>query len=181
MKKKIVYFHGYGSTPNSDKVKSLSEYVDVYAPSIPVKYEEAKVYLEQFLNNIDFSDVVFVGTSLGGYWATVMAEQFGVPAVIINPSCKPAETLSFYNNPILTNEELLKYKELNPTNASNKIVLLAKDDDVIPYEIAEQKFRDVSKVKLFENGGHRFNCINIILENISEISNYNFVSAYDNI
>ena len=167
----VVYFHGYGSSSKSDKVSALT----AVAPDIPVTYDEARKVLVEFLTPLlKNPNVVFVGTSLGGYWATIMSDLFGVPAVIINPSTTPRISLNKYRNPVLTCAELAKYPDLAPTFGVPKVVLLAKDDEVFDYKIAEKLFADVAEVKVFEKGGHRFNDINTISDNIDELLDHSF-------
>lgn len=180
---KVIYFHGYGSSSASDKVVALREYFeDVFAPDIPLEWDKAEVYLKDFcskLLNKHTTSFVFAGTSLGGYWATRMSDYFGVPSVIINPSVTPATTLQSYRNPALTIPELIKYIPLTPENRSPRTVLLAMDDEVLNPQIAA-KFFKFADVKFFSSGGHRFNSINIIRDNIIEIANLDYLSD-DNI
>lgn len=166
----VVYFHGYGSSPQSDKVKGLSQHFDVFAPEIPIQYDVAKGYLHGILSEYTRKrDLVLVGTSLGGYWAGVMSNLFALPAVLINPSCYPAVTLSRYRDEKLTEEELRKYVPLVLSTDAPRSILLAKDDDVINYEVAETLFSKKCHVKVFETGGHRFNDINIIRDSIIDL------------
>lgn len=88
----IIYFHGYGSSPNTDKVKVLREHFrEVYAfpidvdPSISIPYLENEIG-KIFAGTINVpSELVFVGTSLGAWYAGLLAEQYHSPAVLINP------------------------------------------------------------------------------------------------
>ena len=180
----VIYFHGYGSSSASDKVVGLRTYFeDVYAPDIPILLDEAEVYLKQFcteLLNESTKQFVFVGTSLGGYWATRMSDYFGVPSVIINPSTWPATSLGVYQNPILTDAELAKYLPLKPDSRSARTVLLAMDDEVIPPCYAKLLFEPVAEVVEFPKMGHRFQSINIITDYIIETANLDYLSN-DNI
>lgn len=168
----IIYLHGYGSTPNSDKVLALREYFTVFASSIPIKFDDGYKILKEFI--LTKPDAILVGTSLGGYWATIMSDVLLLPAVLINPSCSPKNTLHKYNNPELTEVELKKYIPLAPKNNIPRIVLLAKDDDILDYRIAEKLFESKAKVNIYENGGHRFNYINRITDAITELENESF-------
>ena len=171
-KSKIIYLHGYGSSPSSEKVKSLQEHFDVYAPNVPLLFDEAFESLITELKNLKSLDVVLVGTSLGGYWASLLSEMFKIPAIIINPSCSPNKTLAKYKNVALTDLELSKYKDLDLKSSVPRIVLLAEDDEILDYRIAEQLFKPIAEVKLFESGGHRFNEVEIIAKYIIELQNY---------
>lgn len=167
----VVYFHGYGSSANSDKVTELKKHFsEVYSTNIPLDFDEAQKHLIDEIYKLLYSgrQLLFVGTSLGGYWATRMSNYFKVPAVIINPSCSPRTTLQRYGVPSSTFE---KYVDLECTVGVPRTVLLTKDDDVLDYKVAHSLFTGIACVKLFESGGHRFNQINTIVENINELHN----------
>lgn len=94
--KTIVYFHGYGSSPTSDKVVILKEhFLDVHAFAIDVDPDISLPYLEKQIMDLIVSDInsqkelVFVGTSLGASYAGYMAHKFrmeGRHCVLINPA-----------------------------------------------------------------------------------------------
>jgi predicted esterase YcpF (UPF0227 family) len=173
----VIYFHGYGSSPQSDKALALAQrFCEVLTLEIPTTHDEAEAALEKYLDVYcqGANTLVFVGTSLGGYWASIMADRYGVPALLINPSCNPAATLAGRNDPLLTAEEVAKFKSLVGPDRSPKVVLLAKDDAVLDYRVAEQRFKGSAEVKLFETGGHRFNEINIISNNIVSLADTSF-------
>ena len=179
MSSTVIYFHGYGSSPNSDKAIALRSNFSVFAPSIPLDFDEARESLlmqitKWHLEEVNLNQTIFCGTSLGGYWAFLMSSIFNVPAVLINPSTNPASTLKRYN-PNLTSEQLLKYKKLEPTlDGVSRIVLLAKDDEALDYRIAENLFKDYADIRIHETGKHRFNQINIITNCINDISQAEF-------
>lgn len=168
-----VYFHGYGSSPNSDKVAELRKiFPDLEAPLIPLPFKEAEAFLEDWIQTRINSGkyLMLVGTSLGGYWATRMSERFLLPAVIINPSCQPRLTLSKYAGA----PNVSDYPDLKVTRGIPRVLLLAKDDNVIDYRVAEKLFGNKVNVKVFEKGGHRFNEINTISMNMKELDSIDF-------
>jgi len=167
----IVYFHGFGSSPSSEKVLGLRQVFDsVEAPSIPIDFDEAFEYLTSYIQDLQIKGrpLIFVGTSLGGYWAALLSRQFKTPALIINPSCTPKQTLGRYK---LSNDILDKYIDLVVDIGVPRIILLARDDDVIDFTIAEALFDGKAEIKIFETGGHRFNDVNTIAKNIVELEN----------
>lgn len=165
MKSTFVYFHGYRSTSQSEKVTQLRRnFEGLLAPDIPVRFAIAEAYLESYIQNLldQGQFPVLVGTSLGGYWATRMSNRFLVPALVINPSCRPATTLSAV-------ELAIEYPDLEVDLGIPRMVLLAKDDEVLDYKLALKLFENKAQVKLFEKGGHRFQEINTITENLLEL------------
>lgn len=161
----FIYIHGYGSSSLSEKARELrSFYPGLITPDVPTDYNEAKNVLEDLVNSIpDMYDICLIGTSLGGYWATHLSNVFRVPAVVINPSCRPAKTLG-HRDP-----DLLTYPDLVVSPDVQRILLLAKDDDVLDYRIAEELFRGKALRIVFENGGHRFSDINKIIAAMKEM------------
>lgn len=83
----IVYLHGFNSAynPDSDKIAALSKLDTVY----PLSYNSFDTYtniLEYILTKTKhLENLVFVGTSLGGFYAAACASALGVPCVLINP------------------------------------------------------------------------------------------------
>ena len=107
MKKTIIYFHGYGSSPSSDKVVRLKQNIDfdVYAypadidPDIAVKQIGDSIDLMLADNPCVPTKMIFIGTSLGGWLASKMAQLYDCEAYIINPSVNPTDSLKKYGVP----------------------------------------------------------------------------------
>lgn len=148
----VVYFHGFASSPETSKVAQLKAAgFKVVAPSINIDPDIAERELTTFIKNElhkDFGErkpsdpVVFVGTSLGGFWAARMAEKFDCPSVLINPAMHPDVTLAKYigsnteyktgKSFELTKETVDKYKKYsNFTSDSHRTYFVAKNDDVV--------------------------------------------------
>ena len=54
----IIYFHGYGSSPNTDKVKLLKEHFsEVYAFPIDVDPDKSLPYLEEEIENVFYGTI----------------------------------------------------------------------------------------------------------------------------
>lgn len=90
----VIYFHGFASGPNSNKVAEISKYYKVLAPIIPYNLislggtiKQINDYLRD--NTVPGDKVLFVGTSLGGYYAVKLADYFDAKALVINPSVDP--------------------------------------------------------------------------------------------
>jgi len=101
---KLLYLHGFNSSPNSLKAQLIKQYMvdhkcvdQLLCPQIPEVPEQARVFLEVLVEEyIDDFNLSFVGSSLGGYYATYLAEKYSGNAVLVNPSVKPYETLALY-------------------------------------------------------------------------------------
>ncbi len=89
----IVYLHGFNSSPASGKAKQLGEYLssigrlaDYYCPALPNSPREAIIKVESTLARTQPATVTLVGSSLGGFYATWLAEKHGWKAVLVNPA-----------------------------------------------------------------------------------------------
>ena len=85
-----VYLHGFASSPLSLKGKLLSEWFvrhgkghDFAAPDLPISPAEVMRLFNDHIH-LTPADTV-IGSSLGGFYATVLAERFGCHAVVLNP------------------------------------------------------------------------------------------------
>ena len=89
----IVYLHGFNSSPASGKAKQLGEHMaslgrltDYYCPALPNSPSEAIAHVEAELARHRPESVTLIGSSLGGFYATHLAEQHGWKAVLVNPA-----------------------------------------------------------------------------------------------
>lgn len=98
----ILYLHGFRSSPLSFKARLIGERMaalgrgaDYQCPQLPASPREA-VALAARLVEASPDAVTLVGSSLGGYYATWLAEKFGCWAVLLNPAVKPPRDLEKY-------------------------------------------------------------------------------------
>lgn len=89
----IVYLHGFNSSPASGKARQLGDHLaglgrftDYYCPALPNSPREAIAMVEAHLARAGAGAVTLVGSSLGGFYATHLAEQHGCKAVLVNPA-----------------------------------------------------------------------------------------------
>lgn len=188
--KMIIYLHGFGSSGTSSKVDALREKFgaeNVFAPNLPFDPIEVfnLVNTLVYANYGKYSKIVFVGTSLGGFYANYFAMYHDAPAILVNPSCKPSETLRIklgVNKNYATNEEFMvelahldvlvsmrKHIERD-YNGSLINLFVAKDDEVIPHEIPLEYFKHTAMTKVVDTGGHRFTeHWDMVMDRVSEL------------
>jgi uncharacterized protein len=102
----IVYLHGFRSSPASVKATRLRAYVDMLSEAvrprlhIPDLQSAPGVAIAEVTGLVqscgDVASVTLVGSSLGGYYATWLAERLGVRAALINPAVRPYDDLQPY-------------------------------------------------------------------------------------
>ena len=97
----LIYLHGFRSSPSSFKARWLHNRMRALGcaeafvcPALPVS---PKAAIDQIVRECRPSPAdTLVGSSLGGCYATCLAEQWGCRAVLLNPSTRPAASLSKY-------------------------------------------------------------------------------------
>ncbi len=97
----LVYLHGFNSSPASHKVTLLRDWLatrglaqQLRCPALPPHPGDALATIEAAVRDIDPARLTFIGSSLGGFYATHFAEQLGCRAVLINPAIRPHEGLA---------------------------------------------------------------------------------------
>lgn len=102
----IVYIHGLDSDANSTKGRLLEDYCQQYHPDIKVLRPDlnkspAQVFAQLTDLVAEFtaaSKTVLVGSSLGGYFATLISNHTGCPVLLLNPSTQPHMTLQRFSD-----------------------------------------------------------------------------------
>ena len=92
---KILYLHGFASCGEGNKSSELKKCFgtdNVIAPDLPPSPLDAIQIIEEILRSSHFD--VLIGSSLGGFYATCLAEKYRMKAILLNPSTQPWETLS---------------------------------------------------------------------------------------
>lgn len=97
----ILYLHGFRSSPLSYKTSLLAARMqalgrgDEYlCPQLPASPREAIALALDIAQKVDPSELTLIGSSLGGYYATWLAEQLGCRAVLLNPAVHAARDLA---------------------------------------------------------------------------------------
>ena len=162
MKKIVVYCHGFGSDAKTDKVfrlyHSLPD-VEVYAWNIPVDPEIAIPHLTQhvdmdiLVNNPieEEAQLIFVGTSLGGWYASKLADIYRADAILINPSYNPRLSLQAKG---VDKQVADKYSEISWSNRYHYFI--SRNDEVIDFNLVAMELARVN-TKYYEHTDHRFN------------------------
>lgn len=169
----ILYIHGFNSSAQSHKASVLQARMAalgiaerLLVPNLPADPEKAIRILEQALAAAQGDGVCLVGSSLGGFYATWLAQHHGLRAVLLNPAVRPYELLRDYlgdNQNPYTGErfriteayiEVLKGLEVERiSRPENFLVYLETGDEVLDYRQAEAKFAD-SHLVIFPGGSH---------------------------
>lgn len=99
----ILYLHGFRSSPQSFKARLIGERLrelgrgnEYVCPQLPASPRQAVELARQLMQGVPPQELVLIGSSLGGYYATWLAEQTGCRAVLLNPAVKPPRDLERY-------------------------------------------------------------------------------------
>ena len=104
----IVYLHGFRSSPASVKAAAVTAAVEalpepirprLHVPALDFSPTHAVAAVEAWIrSNVAAPErwLTFVGSSLGGFYATCLAERLGARAVLVNPAIRPYDDLAAY-------------------------------------------------------------------------------------
>ncbi|MEO8936424.1 MAG: YqiA/YcfP family alpha/beta fold hydrolase [Burkholderiaceae bacterium] len=95
----ILYLHGFRSSPRSTKARQLDARLTARGlgasyrcPQLPVSPREAAEAIERIVAEAE-GPLAIIGSSLGGYYATWIAERVDCRVVLLNPATHPDRDL----------------------------------------------------------------------------------------
>ncbi|GLQ32491.1 YqiA/YcfP family alpha/beta fold hydrolase [Litoribrevibacter albus] len=174
----LIYIHGFNSSPNSTKARIIGNSLDILGfssdnyivPDLNYEPDQAIAKLVDCIETLlaRQEDIYLIGSSLGGFYATYLAEKYGLKTVLVNPAIRPYELLMDYLGPnknIYTGEEYdiseehvaqLKALDISSvTSPSDYLVLVQTDDETLDYRQATNKFWQ-SPLVIEYGGNHSF-------------------------
>ncbi|WFF38608.1 hypothetical protein LU290_10280 [Moraxella nasibovis] len=88
----IIYLHGLDADPNANKAIITARHaqtlgVETIRPDLNCPPDEVVAKILALID--DNPNSVLVGSSLGGYFATLLSDMTGAPCVLLNPSIRP--------------------------------------------------------------------------------------------
>jgi predicted esterase YcpF (UPF0227 family) len=99
----LLYLHGFRSSPKSFKAQRLAGWLAEHrpglhwwCPQLPPSPREAMAMLLDGIAGWPAESAAVLGSSLGGFYATAVAQATGWPAVVMNPAVDPARDLAAY-------------------------------------------------------------------------------------
>lgn len=172
----IVYLHGFRSSPRSFKAQLLGKRMAslglagrYVCPALPVSPREAMEDVEALITDLEARDgvkPVLIGSSLGGYYATWLAERHGLRAAMLNPATRPDRDLAKYvgEQPLWHGggtirvephhlDELRALAVPAVTQPERYYLLAATDDEVLDYREMLAHFPGAA-TRIIEGGDH---------------------------
>ncbi|MDO8251254.1 MAG: YqiA/YcfP family alpha/beta fold hydrolase [Rhodoferax sp.] len=170
----LLYLHGFRSSPQSLKARTMAQHmatqhpeVHWWCPQLPPSPSEAMALVLHGIANWPRGSMAVVGSSLGGFYATYVAEQTGCKAVLLNPAVDPARDLSkyigeqtswhdpqehFFFKPEFV-DELRALQCQGLTQPGNYLAIIAKGDEVLDWHEMHARYGG-AHIRLLEGGDH---------------------------
>ena len=170
----LLYLHGFRSSPQSFKAQALHAWLrehrhDVtwWCPQLPPSPREAWALIERGIADWPHDAMAVVGSSLGGFYATAVAEHTGCRAVLLNPAVDPARDLARhigeqtqFHRPeerfFFRAEYVDELRALTPaaiTRPERYAAVIAKGDELLDWREMTARYAGAT-IKLLEGGDH---------------------------
>jgi predicted esterase YcpF (UPF0227 family) len=97
----LLYLHGFRSSPQSFKARWMAHWVAAHrpdlvwaCPQLPPSPAAALADIRAITAGWPPATTGVIGSSLGGFYATIVAESLACRAVLVNPAVDPARDLA---------------------------------------------------------------------------------------
>ena len=180
----IIYIHGFNSSPKSFKAQvvharlaALGRAREFAAPVLPHSPAAAAQMLADLVRR--HPQAALIGSSLGGYYATWLAETFALRAVLVNPAVRPYELLAGHvgrQKNFHTGEEYdftaqhvveLRQLEVESITAERYLLMVETGDEVLDYRNAVEKYRGAKQL-VINGGDHGFSDFSDYIDTVFE-------------
>lgn len=168
----LIYIHGFNSAPGSFKAQLVGERMRVLGregeylvPAQPHRPAQAMTLLRDVVER--HPGAALIGSSLGGYYATWLAERYALRTVLVNPAVRPYELLKGYlgaQKNLYTGVEYeftaqhieeLKALEVAAVTPEHYLLLTRTGDEVLDYRLAVEKYSG-ARQWVIPGGDHGF-------------------------
>ncbi|MBR4627303.1 MAG: MBL fold metallo-hydrolase [Ruminococcus sp.] len=137
---KILNLHGFMGEADNKNYKALYEIIppeDIISPQLNYKGTAPAELLEQLSDMVDSDDFIFVGQSLGGWYADKLSRRFRRPCILTNPCYFPHE-LELITSSGISAEFVEQYREMSVSTQNERAYTLCSDgDNVLPDNYAD--------------------------------------------
>lgn len=170
----LLYLHGFRSSPRSTKAQLVRQRIEaqypqvtLWSPQLPPSPREAMALVTQGIAGWPRKRMAVVGSSLGGFYATWVAEQTGCRAALLNPAVDPARDLAkyigeqtswhdpqerFFFRPEFV-DELRALSVQAITHPERYFALIAKGDEVLDWREMTSRYPG-THLRLLEGSDH---------------------------
>lgn len=184
----LLYLHGFRSSPQSTKARQVAArmrerhpQVAWWCPQLPPSPKAAMDLLMRGVAGWPAASMGVIGSSLGGFYATCVAQATGCRAVLLNPAVDPARDLSrhigeqtawhnpgehFYFAPEYV-DELRRLDTGTLARPGNFFAVIAKGDEVLDWREMAARYAG-AKIKLLEGGDHALSDFHAHIDEVLE-------------
>jgi predicted esterase YcpF (UPF0227 family) len=170
----LLYLHGFRSSPRSFKAERLRGWLarhrpalHWWCPQLPPSPRAAMALVEAGLADWPAGGFAVCGSSLGGFYATVVAVRHGCRAVVINPAVDPARDLArhigeqtawhdpterFFFRPEFV-DELRTLAVPQPADLSRVLAIIAQGDEVLDWREMRARYQG-ARLQVVEGSDH---------------------------
>jgi predicted esterase YcpF (UPF0227 family) len=170
----LLYLHGFRSSPQSAKAQLMAHEVAAqhpgvhwWCPQLPPSPKDAMQMVAQGIADWPRDSMAVVGSSLGGFYATWVAERMGCKAVLLNPAVDPARDLAKYIGELSSWHDPqerfffqaeyvqeLRDLECGPlAHPARYLTVIAKGDEVLDWREMHARYAS-THLRLLEGGDH---------------------------
>lgn len=170
----ILYLHGFRSSPQSFKARRLEAWLQAHrprvqwcCPQLPTAPAEAWTLMQQLTAAWPTDRMAVLGSSLGGFYATALAELRGCRALVMNPAVEAARDLAGYVGEVRQYhrpEERFEFRTADVealqrlrvpviTRPERYAALIAKGDELLDWREMSTRFAGAS-LRLLDGGDH---------------------------
>ncbi len=170
----LLYLHGFRSSPDSAKSRLMAQRVardhpgvTWWCPQLPMSPRLAMDMVQDGIREWPRQAMAVVGSSLGGFYATWLAEQGGCKTVLLNPAVfaardlatqvgshtawhDPGQSLVFEAGFV---DELRALETVGPTLPQRYYLLAAKGDEVLDWREMTARYPGV-QLRLLDGSDH---------------------------
>ena len=181
----ILYLHGFRSSPRSKKAQrvraamaSRGRLDDFVCPQLPASPRAAAQLIEAAARLEDAEQLSLIGSSLGGYYATWLAERTGCRAALLNPAITPYEDLRPHvgTQPVFFSEQTIEVRpeymdELRSldtpriTRPERYFLLAATGDEVIDWRTMTAKYSGCRQ-RIIDGSDHQISDFDAYLDEV---------------
>jgi predicted esterase YcpF (UPF0227 family) len=170
----LLYLHGFRSSPQSLKARQVEAWMRKHRPEVtwlcpqlPPSPVEAMGLIDVYTCLWPAATMAVIGSSLGGFYATVLAERLGCRAVVLNPAVDPARDLAdhiglqtSFHDPETRFEfraehvdELRAMRPARLTQMARYAGVFAKGDELLDWREMVARFEGAT-IRLLEGSDH---------------------------
>ncbi len=174
----LLYLHGFRSSPESTKARQMGTFMLTRCPAVhwwcPQLPPSPRAAMKQITDQIEawrqepgFDRMAVVGSSLGGFYATAVAEQQGCRAVLLNPAVHPARDLVRYIGEQTTWQNpaerfffepgfIDELRAIDPgplKNPASYLAVIAKGDEVLDWREMAARYTG-ARLEILDGGDH---------------------------